>query len=255
MLVSIARSAMFFSSVAVLATGVLLAGCSRQPSAHEPADEPATDLPVETATLTPSEWVHFVRTGDTQTWQITAPVTTQKRTAYRYITFAPGDTVTISARGCVQIGGRGLTWKRYVDPRGPNSENLYHGLVEIPGVTNGLVRLEDVVDTPLVIPGDTTKSPTDPPYLTLGFHDDFYPDNGYYDKDVGLGCQCQNEGPARVTVTIVHGRRSPSPGPIAIVHRSVQPRAEFQAPLPRPRPPSINVPSCTPPPRPPTRRP
>ena len=37
--------------------------------------------------------------------------------------------------GCVNTGGSGKTWKRYLDPAGANSARLYHGLIWIPGAT------------------------------------------------------------------------------------------------------------------------
>jgi LGFP repeat len=43
-----------------------------------------------------------------------------------------GDLVTIDAGGCVQTGGWGDTWKRYVNPHGRGSDRLYHGLVYLP---------------------------------------------------------------------------------------------------------------------------
>jgi hypothetical protein len=46
---------------------------------------------------------------------------------YEQIGITGGDTILVSAEGCVQTGGHGLTWKRYVDPQGPNSDRLYQG--------------------------------------------------------------------------------------------------------------------------------
>ena len=54
-------------------------------------------------------------------------------TEYPRIPIQPGDRIRISASGCVQTGGTGKTWKRYVDPSGPNSDRLYHGLIIIKG--------------------------------------------------------------------------------------------------------------------------
>ena len=92
--------------------------------------------------------------GNMTTWRIVRPVITQPEKNYTKIKFEQGDTVTIEAGGCDQTGGLGKTWKRYVDPQGPNADRLYHGLIEIPGVTNkfkasptgkkGLVRFLDM---------------------------------------------------------------------------------------------------------------
>src|SRR5947207_2818943 len=68
------------------------------------------------------------------TCRIDQPVVTQEAQhgkAYP-VTFRPGDLVTIAAGGCVQTGGWGSTWKRYVDPKGPKADRLYHGTIWIP---------------------------------------------------------------------------------------------------------------------------
>src|SRR5262249_42892932 len=70
-----------------------------------------------------------------------------------------GDLVTIDADGCVQTGGHGRTWKRYVNPQGANATRYYHGTL---GVANAIrpnrdsstgwsalpnpVRIQDVID-------------------------------------------------------------------------------------------------------------
>src|SRR5438105_2273448 len=63
------------------------------------------------------------------------PVVTAHLTELPGIAFKPGDKVIIGAGGCVQTGGHGATWKRYIDPSGDNADHLYHGLVWIPGGT------------------------------------------------------------------------------------------------------------------------
>jgi hypothetical protein len=50
------------------------------------------------------------------TWRIDRPNVMQHQTGYPQITFKPGDSVAVDAGGCVQTGGMGSTWKRYVDP-------------------------------------------------------------------------------------------------------------------------------------------
>jgi hypothetical protein len=112
------------------------------------------------------------------------------------IQFRPGDTFVVTAGGCVQTGGSGKTWKRYVDPSGPNSDHLYHGLINISTVTSGMVRLSSIVGAPLSI--STNEA------LILGYEDDDYPDNGYWSHDDGTGNQCQGVGPAFVQVDITH---------------------------------------------------
>src|SRR5262249_48838660 len=50
---------------------------------------------------------------------IEKPAVNAHETSYSNILFAPGDIVEVSADGCVQTGGHGATWKRYVNPSGP----------------------------------------------------------------------------------------------------------------------------------------
>jgi hypothetical protein len=118
----------------------------------------------------------------------------QHVTEYPQIELFAGDHVLIEAGGCVQTGGHGKTWKRYVDPAADN--DLYHGLINIPGATSGLVRLQGVVGTTVTVSQDT--------HLTLGYDDDAYSDNGYYarNQDDGTGDQCRGLGNAWVKLTI-----------------------------------------------------
>jgi hypothetical protein len=132
-------------------------------------------------------------------WEITEPTVTQRETDYGDIAFTQGDTVVISAGGCVQTGGHGNTWKRYVNPSGSNSDHLYHGLIRLPG-QGGLMRIGDFMNNlkQYVVPasGDMT--------LHLGYEDDDYGDNGYWGHDDGTEDQCKNVGNAWVTITVVH---------------------------------------------------
>jgi len=57
-------------------------------------------------------------------------------------TFQRNDTVVVEAGGCVQTGGSGSTWKRYVNPSGPNSDRLYYGLIRIPRPPQAWSRLK-----------------------------------------------------------------------------------------------------------------
>jgi hypothetical protein len=141
--------------------------------------------------------------------QITQPVVNRRTTVYNQVVFRPGDTVTISAGGCVQTGGHGATWKRYVNPAGPDSDKYYHGLIQIPGITLGLVRISSVWWQTKTIPANFV--PQGPILLTLGYEDDDYTDNTYKDHDDGTANQCAlnaDGGPAWVTLYIHHG-----PGP------------------------------------------
>ena len=160
-------------------------------------------------------------------WRIFRPVITQPAKSYTKITFESGDMITVEAGGCDQTGGHGKTWKRYVDPQGPNADRLYHGLIRIPGVTDkvkaspsgpkGLVRLLDLGMKNLspgqfrgqFVVGDLSKVAEKDRYLRLGFEDDGYSDNGYWGRDDGTGDQCQNLGTSYVVITISHKRIHP----------------------------------------------
>jgi hypothetical protein len=126
---------------------------------------------------------------------ITEPVVTQRATTYSF-TFVRGDQVAINAGGCVQTGGHGQTWKRYVDPASDN--DLYHGTIAIPGTigsTTSQVRLLNVVGRPFTVQGRGAS-------LVLGYEDDGYSDNGYYSHDNGTGNQCLNSVNAFVHIVI-----------------------------------------------------
>lgn len=139
-------------------------------------------------------------------WRIDAPEVDEYSTDYHFITFAPGDQVSVFAAGCVQRGGKGLTWARYVDPVGENSNKLYHGLISIPGVTNGLVRLQN-------FGLDTWHAIGQSSFLTLGYEDSpsAYGDNGYYSHDNGLDNQCLNSHNAFVIIAVAHGGAKSNP--------------------------------------------
>jgi len=142
--------------------------------------------------------------------RINEPIVNQRLTEYRSITFQPGDTVMVRAGGCVQTGGHGRTWKRYVNPSGANSDRLYHGLIWIPGVMGGLVRLQGWVDRPLTVPPGVNPSLL---FLRLGYEDDGYGDNSYSAHDDGTEDQCKGTGggAAWIELTISHHVTTPPP--------------------------------------------
>jgi len=147
-------------------------------------------------------------------WRIDEPNVKQKQTNYPEIVFAPGDRVKIDAGGCVQTGGWGATWKLYVNPQGANSDHLYHGLIMIPGITNGLVRLQNFglnADHQIADPLPNGVHANEL-FLRLGYEDDGYGDNGYYSHDDGNYNQCKNSVNAFVIVSIGHdGAMAPDP--------------------------------------------
>lgn len=164
--------------------------------------------------------------GSTETWRIERPNVKQHITPYRQIVFRPGDSITVQADGCVQTGGHGDTWKRYVNPSGNDSGNYYHGLIQIPGTTAGLVRFLQI-SHPINGPGKAWEATLTVPrnfapagelYLRLGYDDDGYSDNGYYSHDDGNDNQCKTSsttdgGPAVVTLSIQHNPTPQGPQP------------------------------------------
>jgi hypothetical protein len=140
------------------------------------------------------------------------PTVTQGEQFYP-IQLDPGDTVAFTAGGCVQVGGHGPSRRRYVDPQGPDSDQLYHGLIRLPGMPPR--RLNDVLGVPITIP---TSAP--PGFLALGYEDDRYEDNGYWGMDAGVGDQCKTEPNAFVDLAITRaGTGTPIAHPPAYAFR------------------------------------
>jgi hypothetical protein len=139
---------------------------------------------------------------------INQPNVTQHEASYPNVQFAPADILQIQADGCVQTGGAGNTWKRYVNPSGDNSDRLYHGLIRIPTGTknSALVRINTVIGQNIEVTG--TGVPLSELFLHLGYEDDGYSDNGYYSHDDGTEDQCKDPvlgGPAFVVIKIFRG--------------------------------------------------
>jgi hypothetical protein len=150
---------------------------------------------------------------------INQPPVKAHETVIPSVLFAPGDLVDVFADGCVQTGGHGNTWKRYVNPSGPDSGRLYHGLVLIPTGTkdSALVRINTVIGKRLQVTGNGVS--VDQLVLHLGYEDEStnaYGDNGYYSHDDGTEDQCKTKagfdgGPAHVTITIFRAVKDPPP--------------------------------------------
>jgi hypothetical protein len=145
------------------------------------------------------------------TCTIDQPDVTRKETAYPQVQFAPNDVVQVEADGCVQTGGHGDTWKRYVNPSGDGTNDKYHGLIRIPTAKpagSGLLRFEKFIGRLQTVTGEGV--PVSQLFLWLGYEDDGYSDNGYYSHDDGNDDQCKisgpnDGGPAHVTITICRG--------------------------------------------------
>ncbi len=150
--------------------------------------------------LSADETIRCTQNGSTQkVCRIDQPNVKQRLTEYRQITFQPGDRVTVAAGGCVQTGGIGSTWKRYVDPSGENASLRYWGTISIPGATEGVVRIKDVNNQQVTVKAGISDSDR---FLRLGYIDDKYDDNSYHNHDDGTDNQCKGVGNAFVVLTI-----------------------------------------------------
>ncbi len=154
--------------------------------------------------------IRFFREGTVDTFDILSPVVSKPSALYEPIRFFPGDNVFIEAGGCVQTGGVGSTWKRYVNPSGPNSDRLYFGLIEIAGVI-APTRFNQLPQMITIPTGNFVSTG-----MRLYYRDDEYGDNGYWGHDNGTGGQCTlrngaDGGPAHVRLTIVRAQPQPPP--------------------------------------------
>jgi hypothetical protein len=142
-------------------------------------------------------------------WRIDEPmVTSPNAVPYGDIRFKPGDTITITAGGCVQTGGWGATWKSYTNPQGSDAATLYSGTIWLPGVIQ-LGRIGGVLNKEFHVGTDLQPPVAAKLYLRLGYQDNDYPDNGYYSHDNGNNNQCLNVGPAWVEIKIVRSLTTP----------------------------------------------
>ena len=139
-----------------------------------------------------------------EAWHIEYPSVDRRRTDYPAIAFKAGDTLTLGASGCVQTGGHGATWKRYVNPDNGSGhlDSQYYGTVLIPGVTGANVdqSIKHWIGPPFTVPNAG--------HLVLGYVDDGgLGDNGYNDHDNGTNNQCVNQSKVTVDILIDHNPR------------------------------------------------
>ena len=155
--------------------------------------------------------------GSRDGYRVLFPAVAVPYKAYSTIRLFPGDEIVVDACGCVQTGGVGKTWKRYVDPQGPNSDRLYHGVIVMDGAltANGVLLRHGhfgtwtfdyirIVDLMRAQKNGARLRATAGTTLKLGYEDDDYGDNGYGGHDNGTGDQCANVGGAVVEVIVNH---------------------------------------------------
>jgi hypothetical protein len=177
--------------------------------------------------------VNCSQSGQTLNCRIDQPTVTKRTTTYNAIVFHPNDKILVNAGGCVQSGGSGATWKRFVNPSGPNSDRLYHGLISIPGRTEE--RIQGVIGRWIQLPSVISPGMA---ALVIGYEDDNYGDNGYWGHDDGTENQCQqgpgrDGGPAWVTIQIDrsgNGGTTSHPAAFDLVSSASDPNGFFQDP-------------------------
>jgi len=139
-----------------------------------------------------------------EAWHIEYPSVDRSTTDYPTIAFNAGDSVTLSASGCVQTGGHGSTWKRYVDPDSGDGhlDSQYYGTLQISGVTGEAVSqtIQHWIGPAFVTPNAG--------HLVLGYVDDGLADNGYYSHDDGADGQCVGQSKVTVDVLVDHNPRN-----------------------------------------------
>lgn len=153
--------------------------------------------------------------------RVDEPPVDQRVTVVPEVQFLPGDRVTVQAGGCVNTAALGLSWKRYVDPVSADPQRYFHGRIQIPGATPGLVRIAGWMGRPLVIPLTTPSTDLS---LHLGYEDLSYADNGYSNPDPGTEDQCAGVEPAWVELHIERGgepQPTPVPSPFDLVWTEV----------------------------------
>jgi hypothetical protein len=156
--------------------------------------------------------------GDPHWVHIDTPEVRQAETKLMIPVFS-GDRVWVMAGGCVQTGGHGNTWKRYVAPTGSNADRLYHGQIKIPGAIEQLTNLY-TNSSNHIVPGDGQWSPpftvganhqNTAEFISLGYTDDGYGDNGYWGHDDGTQNQCKGIGNAWLHLYICRADSSHGP--------------------------------------------
>ena len=144
---------------------------------------------------------------------------------YPQISIAQGDVVNVQAWGCAQTGGKGLTWKDYVNPKGVGADHLYFGQIWLKTDTASkanifpIRRFASQGNLEFKVPVGAHAE------VWLGYVDDNYADNGYWNPDQGNPTQCGGSDKAFVEIRIVRSGLTALPPfsttPVALVVTSV----------------------------------
>lgn len=190
------RAATFTAVLSLLLASAALAGppysCSNLP--------PPRIVPFSGDKFYPNgaDDLYCTQQGNTETWIIWYPYISQELTEYPDIQFHRGDVVRFDAVGCAQTGGSGKTWKQYAVPVKDDHDfdTRYYAILQVEGLTGKDEKqsLYHWMGGQYVILRES--------HLTLGYVDDDYTDNGYWEHDDGVQDQCKNSFDNRVVVTI-----------------------------------------------------
>jgi hypothetical protein len=135
---------------------------------------------------------------------IEKPDVCHPRTQYPQITIAQGDVVDVQAWGCAQTGGKGLTWKDFVSPKGVDSDHLYFGQIWL---KTDMGSKADIFPLRRFAPHSENlefKVPVGAhSEVWVGYVDNHYDDNGYWNHDAGNPEQCNGTDEAWVDIHIV----------------------------------------------------
>lgn len=165
------------------------------------------------------EHIAHVKHGSQDVYTIRLPDVTVNKKSYREIVIRRGDSFHIDACGCVQTGGSGLTWKRYVDPSVDRSDSfkypvyIYTGMI-YPGPFQTIpqdagiacCQVQSISQWLTAQQRGVKFVATQDFEFTLGYADDNYGDNGYWKHDDGTEGQCRGIGAAAVQVRIDRSR-------------------------------------------------
>ncbi len=151
--------------------------------------------------------------GNVDTWTIIDPPISTPSTAYPQIVLTGGDSVSVSAVGCGNHGGNSDTWADSMGTSG-GLENLvgqangfFPGVMEF-NIPNSIGNYRDPSGQGMkswwylgtaVVPGNGPDG-----VLSLGFTDNDYHDNGYYQQYPGYFQECTGWYGFAVTVKITH---------------------------------------------------